>query len=126
MYSDFDIKIIDSAFDPDLESKKPKKIYYNNVGEKTVYKVWIFLEGKSLPYIKDVTYILHPTFADPIKTISRSSKNPRCKLEIWTWGLFQLRVKIRNKKGEVFEKTHNLTYNRDFPISKDDFEPFRS
>lgn len=125
MYSDVDIKIIDSAFDPDMEYRKPKRIYYSDIGEdKSVYKVWIFLDGKFLPYVKDVTYILHPTFADPIKTISRSSKNPRCKLEIWTWGLFELRAKIRDKKGRILEKTHYLRYNKDFKLDGVDFEQF--
>ena len=39
--------------------------------------------------------------------------NPRCELEIWTWGVFPVHVTIVDKVGGVYRVTHELTYGKE-------------
>ena len=76
------------------------------------YRVSIYLDGTDVPYVRDVVYHLHKTFPRPKRGVRRTSTNPNCKLTIWTWGIFAIRVQVRMKNGEERWLTHRLTYDQ--------------
>lgn len=118
---DFKIKVIDTVFDPNfygfdveprlLEGRKLTVMYDKNSKNKALYKVWIFLSGEDLDLVESVTYTLHKSFNNPIKKINRSLSNLECSLIIWTWGVFQVNVIVKDKFGGFYEFSHNLNYS---------------
>lgn len=59
-------------------------------------------------------YKLHPTFKQPERTVRRTLNNPNCKLKIWTWGLFLVKVTVTTKDRFKHRFSHTLTYDREF------------
>lgn len=108
LQTELNLNIVDTVFDPNSSNKV---VYYKLIGNRQNYKVRLKIEGEDLPYIKYVTYELHQTFSKPIHTIWRTASNPNCELVIWTWGLFDVRIKIKKKTGEVQELLHPLKYD---------------
>ena len=101
----------DSLFSP---LSNDRKIYYvSNQDKGRLYKVWIYLDGDGLSFVDHVIYKLHPSFKDPEKKVVRSISNPRCVLTIWTWGLFNIEVKIKFQTGETLKTNHYTTYDSD-------------
>ena len=107
----FDLIVCDTVFDPKNDSKV---IRYRKTDDRTLYKVWLYLDGKDLPYTESVTYLLHSTFESPSQTVRRTSVNPSCSLIIWTWGIFSVKAFVSLKNGERIELSHELTYNELF------------
>jgi len=105
------IQVQDTAFDP-VSTEKNVINFFQGLDKKTMYKVWIYLEGPDVYYVDWVEYELHETFPDRFKRIERSVSNPNCTLVIWTWGVFNLKAKIFLKTGEVINAEHLLTYDR--------------
>ena len=101
------LEVKDSIFDPDSPDRTAK--WRNPDQEKPLYRVFLYLEGLRLPYVDSVTYVLHPTFQEPTRQIFRSASNPRCKLELWTWGLFRVQAIVTDRDGNVFNLTHELS-----------------
>lgn len=122
MERNLEIRIRDSIFDPRDVSAAPE--WRLGAGEGPLYKVHIFLEGNDLLFVRGATYILHETFAQPVRTVTRSASNPNCLLTIWTWGIFPVRVIVEDKRGQKFEFEHLLTYGAD--IEKTPRSLFRS
>lgn len=112
MHADLDVNVKDAPFDPDSPGRV---IHYSQAkAAKPLYRVFLYLDGPDLPYVRRVTYELHPTFPEPVRSVDRTHANPRCKLEIHTWGLFQVRVVIEDKKGRRYARTHTLQYDKQF------------
>jgi transcription initiation factor IIF auxiliary subunit len=107
------VEMRDSVFDPELGPDQKAQVRRQK-GKKPLYRVFLYLEGSDLPYVSQVTYYLHSTFSDPVRTISRTVANPRCKLEIWTWGLFRVRAVVVDKKGQSYTMYHDLSYDQAF------------
>ena len=105
------LSIKDTAFDPDSNDKV---IYFRPTQDENqpLYKVWLYLDGPSLPFVKQVKYILHPTFADPERVVPRSIANPNCELVIWTWGIFTVRAEVEDKQGNHISLELYLTYGQ--------------
>lgn len=82
------LEVKDSIHDPDSPDRTPQ--WRDQASDKPLYKVFLYLDGLGLPYINAVTYVLHPTFKEPTQQVIRTASNPRCKLELWTWGLFRV------------------------------------
>ena len=88
-------------------------VYYKEStrSKKKLYKVKIFIEGKDLPYVKQVKYTLHSTFGkNRVKIITRKPGNLECGLVIWTWGVFTVQVEIEDIKGNIIKMDHRLTF----------------
>jgi transcription initiation factor IIF auxiliary subunit len=119
--NELDVQIKDTVFDPDA-ADQVQKVMIRKRGQTTYYKVFLFLEGEDVALVESVTYILHKTFANPIRTVSRRPSNPNCQLVIWTWGMFTVRGKIVDKRGRTFEISHPLTYEKQLPASEDQYE----
>ena len=120
------IEVRDSVFDPSLYGLDPfkfkgppglkRKVFVRAKASKPTYKVWLYLYGKDVPYVETATYTLHETFTEPVRTVRRSLANPHCQLVIWTWGLFEIRVTVKDKRGGHYELTHQLTYGKQLKL----------
>jgi hypothetical protein len=106
------LEVKDSLIDPDSADRTA--LWRNPSSEQPLYRVFLYLEGLRLPYVEAVTYILHPTFRERSRQVFRTSSNPRCKLEIWTWGLFSVQAIVTDRDGRTFTLTHELQYNEEF------------
>lgn len=115
-----DIEVEDSIFDPDSDPGLPDRTarWRNPESQKPLYRVFLYLDGRDLPYVSDVVYLLHPTFKDRTREVFRTPENPRCKLTLWTWGLFRVEVIVRDKQGNQFNFSHYLQYDREFANTK--------
>ena len=107
------IEVRDSIFDPNLRPEDPRRVYVREQNGQSLYKVWVYLSGYDLPYVKSTTYILHSTFSDPVRRVRRTLANPNCQLVLWTWGLFEIRVKVEDKANRLYELVHMLNYDKE-------------
>ena len=106
------VEVRDSVFDPDSNDRTvPVR---RQAGRRPLYRVFLYLDGQDLPFVDTVTYQLHSTFAEPDRKVSRSLTNPRCKLEIWTWGVFRVRATVADRKGRSRMMYHDLRYDEQF------------
>jgi len=64
------------------------------------------IEGteQELDAVQQVTWLLHPTFVNPVRT--STSRATKFRLETAGWGEFQLKAKVKLKTGKV----HNLSH----------------
>lgn len=88
-------------------------IYYKEStrSKKKLYKVKIYIDGKDLPYVKQVKYTLHSTFGkNRVKIVKRKPGNLQCGLVIWTWGVFTVKVEIEDLKDSIIKMEHRLTF----------------
>jgi len=109
----FDLSARDSVLDP-YDSSDDRPVFVRvRVGQKPRYRVHIYLEGPSLPYVERVTYILHPSFRNRERVRQRSMTNPNAKLTIWTWGVFSLQAWVEDRWGAVYEFHYSLTYGQE-------------
>lgn len=110
-----EIELLDSLYEPGAPQER---IFYtgsrpDNTGStpgNLRYKVWLYLNGPGLPYVRTVTYTLHPTFPDPVRRVARTPSNPYCALTIWTWGLFNVRADVVDKAGHRHVLEHMMRY----------------
>ncbi|MGG8495025.1 pYEATS domain-containing protein [Tenacibaculum sp. TC6] len=112
----YDLRVKDSLFNPDERSIKGIDVAYYKKQNKegiTYYKVHLYIDGMDLAFVKKVTYILHKSFKNPVRTIERRPDNPHCKLILWTWGLFEIRVEIEDINGQKTELEHYLSYGKE-------------
>jgi len=108
--------IRDSVFNPNLSPSAPRKVHVREDDDgRPLYKVWLYLDGNDVPFVRAVTYRLHETFAEPVRVVPRSSSNPNCQLVIWTWGVFAVRAEIQDKKGYIYKVVHVLEYESQLP-----------
>ena len=119
MDAQYNIEVKDTVFDPNTPTNNPntpRKVHVREQPGSSLYKVWLYLTGYDLPYIQQATYILHPTFPEPIRKVPRNLSNPNCQLVIWTWGLFEVKVTIEDKSNRTFELKHQLTYDKELTL----------
>lgn len=116
------VQVKDSVFDPNLSPSAPKKVHVREEGTTTYYKVWLYIEGEELPLVQKVIYVLHETFRNPERTVKLTPSNPNCQLVIWTWGVFTVKAKIVDKRGQIFEVLHRLTYDQELPPNDDAYD----
>jgi transcription initiation factor IIF auxiliary subunit len=81
------------------------------------WKWWIWVDGppEELDQIDRVTYILHPTFPNPVRDVK--NRNTNFLLQTSGWGVFLIRAKVKHKDGRETSLTHNLRleYPEDAP-----------
>ncbi len=118
----YSIVVRDSLINPNESNKQDQAVgyfkKYRTRSNKTYYKVWIYLEGKDLPFVRRVRYKLHKTFRNRIKLIERTSTNLNCSLIIWTWGIFMINVEIEDMSGNIIRVDHYLTYGEQLKQGK--------
>lgn len=90
-------------------SQIPYKVFHE--GGKDHYNVKIYLDADpgTLRSIKQVDYILHPSF----RNNRRISTNPEnyFAVDIWTWGMFDIEVKVHFQDGKTKEIKGSVKYS---------------
>ena len=109
MQSSLNIRVRDSVFEPGAKGGQVQ--VRSGEGKRPRYRVNLFLEGEDLPYVRQVTYVLHPTFKVRESTVRRLASNPNCKLTIWTWGLFSIEAIVKDKRGKSYRLQHTMAYD---------------
>src|SRR5262245_46424336 len=102
------IVVKDSLFDPDRPDDKFVQV--RRSGGTSLYRVFLYLDGLDVPFVNRVTYKLHETFSPRERTVTRSPSTTRCKIDIWTWGVFTVVAVIEDKQGRTFTMSHYLEY----------------
>ena len=103
------VSVKDSLFDPDRPDERVVPLRRSTSGP-ALYRVFLYLDGPDLPFVNRVTYKLHETFSPNTRTVSRTPSNPRCKIDIWTWGVFTIVAVTEDKQGRAFTMSHPLEY----------------
>jgi hypothetical protein len=75
-------------------------------GDRWKWSVWIDGDGEQLDQIDRVEYVLHPTFPQPVRTVSDRHTNFR--LDSQGWGEFMVHAKAVTKNGETLPLNHWL------------------
>jgi transcription initiation factor IIF auxiliary subunit len=86
----------------EVVDKKDNKVKFYKRGDKYLYWHRIYAHGteEELNKIKEITYILHPTFQNPVRKTSDKSNN--FELITWAWGEFTMKIIITTKDGEEY------------------------
>ena len=79
------------------------------------WSVWLNGTPEELDSVDYVTYILHPTFHDPVRRISDRTTNFR--LDTSGWGTFTMHANIVHRGG------HQTTLNHDLVLLYPDGKP---
>ena len=115
---DLNVWIADTPFDP---NGRERVVYYRSKNKK-YYKIFIYLTGPDVPFVKGVTYTLHP-FQVQHHNVQRSLPNPNCKLAVWVWGKFEVLASVEDKKGNIYKLSHYLNFDSYFDPKK--FEDYK-
>jgi transcription initiation factor IIF auxiliary subunit len=70
------------------------------------WSIWIEAAQPELEQIEYVTYKLHPTFPNPIRTVD--DRDSKFRLNTHGWGVFPIQVWIFKKSGELIKLKHHL------------------
>ncbi len=106
----FDIEIADRPYDPGARQKVAAR---RSRGDTVLYRVYIFLTGRDLPFVQQVTYHLHPTVTPSVQRVARSIV-PDCRLVMWLWGTFEVWAEIEDTKGRRYRRQHLLEFDQFF------------
>lgn len=70
------------------------------------WQIWIEGTDINLDKIENVTYTLHYTFVDPVRTIS--TREDKFRLHASGWGTFTIYAMLNFKDNSVLELEHEL------------------
>jgi transcription initiation factor IIF auxiliary subunit len=70
------------------------------------WAVWLEGSNQELDDVQSVTYILHPTFRRPVRTVD--SRETKFRLETAGWGIFTLYGNALRKDGTTVKLEHHL------------------
>jgi transcription initiation factor IIF auxiliary subunit len=72
------------------------------------WRWWIWIEGPdaALDRIDRVIYTLHPTFPNPVRTVT--DRASRFQLKTSGWGVFKIHAKLHYKDGSTESLSHHL------------------
>ena len=73
------------------------------------WSLWIEGADEDLDRIRSVTYRLHPTFPEPIRTVT--DRESKFQLRCSGWGIFKIPVEVRLKDGERLALIHQLQFS---------------
>ncbi len=112
MKAEYDLAVVDTACEPTNDGRHVR-VYKREQGKRSLYRVKVFLEGRDLPYVASVTYMLHHTFKHRARTVRRTIRNQNCALSIWTWGVFRVQAIVEFKSGQSITMSHDLGYDQE-------------
>ena|SRR5438552_11034468 len=75
-------------------------------GDRWKWSVWLDGAAAELDSVAHVTYVLHPTFLNPVREVNDRSTNFR--LETSGWGTFRIHAKAKYKDGREVPLQHDL------------------
>jgi len=96
----------------DVYSEKDRHVLYCPKGNYMVVRNRIYLAGGDLDKVKQVKYLLHPSFSNPV-AVSEDATNS-FEAWIWSWGGFPIKATITTKSGQVFEKDFDFSFKSKF------------
>jgi transcription initiation factor IIF auxiliary subunit len=72
------------------------------------WKWWIWLDGtqEELASVQEVTYVLHPSFPNPVRTIR--NRETKFRLETAGWGTFTIYARVLHADDTVSNMEHEL------------------
>jgi transcription initiation factor IIF auxiliary subunit len=70
------------------------------------WSVWIEGGPADLTKVESVEYTLHPTFPEPVRTVT--TRGNKFKLTTGGWGTFPVYARVQLKNGEVVKLRHQL------------------
>ncbi|HEX3478155.1 MAG TPA: pYEATS domain-containing protein [Kofleriaceae bacterium] len=70
------------------------------------WEVWLEAPGPELDDVTEVTYLLHPTFVDPVRVVT--DRASAFRLHSAGWGEFTIRAEARLRDGKVRHLKHPL------------------
>jgi transcription initiation factor IIF auxiliary subunit len=70
------------------------------------WSVWIEGAPDALDRVEKVTWHLHPTFPQPVRTLTNRAE--KFLLKTAGWGTFMIRAEVTLKTGEVLKLRHEL------------------
>jgi len=96
----------------DVYSEKDRQVLYCPKGNYMVVRNRIYLTGADQDKVKQVKYLLHPSFSNPVAL----SEDPTNDFEvwIWSWGGFPIKATITTKSGQIFEKELDFSFKTKF------------
>jgi len=75
-------------------------------GELWEWSVWLEGTEAELDQVKSVTYVLHPTFQRPVRTIS--TRENKFRLDAGGWGGFVIHARVLALDGATQHLQHEL------------------
>ena len=88
-----------------VDNKEEKVVHYKRpwvAGSRIFYKNRIYV-SKGVDKISRVKYMLHPTFPNPVRTVT--NKDTNFELIFWAWGGFQMDIIVTDTDGEIYNYT---------------------
>ena len=70
------------------------------------WSVWLDGTQEELDSVEYVTYILDPTFHDPVRVVGDRTRNFR--LSTLAWGTFTIHANVRHRDGQETTLQHHL------------------
>jgi len=96
----------------DVYSDKDRRVLYCVRGNYVIVRNRIFITGPDVDKVKKVTYLLHPTFPNPVAVSEDRDSN--FEIWIWCWGGFLIRASITTTTGQSIEKEYQFTFKEKF------------
>lgn len=96
----------------DVYSENDRHVLYCPKGNYMVVRNRIYLTGDDLNKIKDVKYLLHPSFSNSVA--ASEDANNSFEVWIWSWGGFPIKATITTKSGQIFEKQFDFSFKTKF------------
>lgn len=97
------IRLTNTSKPVEAQPKRKSLQYYD-------WKVYVAEAPDVLEKIEHVTYFLHPTFPDPVRTVSDPSTG--FALETTGWGEFEIGAKIQFKDGSSSNTLYMLDLSK--------------
>jgi hypothetical protein len=77
-------------------------------GQRWKWSVWLDGPAEELDDVEAVTYHLHPTFPDPIRTVT--DRTTQFRLQAIGWGTFTINLEIHRRSGRSLQRSHHLSF----------------
>ena len=95
-------------------SQIPFKVFNSGGREHYNVKIYLYADPEELTNIRQVEYLLHPSFRNRRRV--SSDRDTYFAIELWTWGMFDIDVTVHFENGD----TEEMRYTLDYPLPADD------
>jgi len=95
-----------------------REIYSKGDTKRYQWKVLVNEDESVLDTIESITYLLHPTFPDPLRIIKNLESN--FALESSGWGEFDIQITIKFKNDKETKQTYHLDLGKEWPDERID------
>lgn len=99
---ELDIEFVNEVVDKDNQVKFLKQ------GDKYLFRNRIYAKGGDIDKVREITYVVHPSFPDPIRRVRDRGSN--FELIIWAWGEFTIKTIITTTDKKEHYKDFDLKF----------------